>query len=227
MATYIYTITTVIHSQYFFLYDKVSQLEAGLSDTIISKTPFMNFVFDSAKVIQPSSDPLIEPATNFGSPIFRTHPHGYNFFIKFYPHGIGLTESKCALIVTTLFLGKYDFLLQWPFSKLIHNGIRGQLDPLNTGTQTIWPDQDPADRKPTIPTKTGSSTTIINDVTPHSKMFRETEGFLIDGASFIAIKFSEPPVLKPRNQTSSTFFFHRAPQSFSLAFERDELSRNT
>ena len=45
----------------------------------------LKFVFDSAKVALPSSDPLIEPATSFSSPICRTHPHGYNFFIKFYP----------------------------------------------------------------------------------------------------------------------------------------------
>ena len=43
------------------------------------------FVFDSAKVARPSSDPLIEPATSFTSPIFRTHPHGYNFFLQIPP----------------------------------------------------------------------------------------------------------------------------------------------
>ena len=76
------SITAGVHSQYFLLYDKIRQLEPGNSDVIIWKIPSVKFVFDSAKVARPSSDPLIEPATSFSSPISRTHPHGYNFFIK-------------------------------------------------------------------------------------------------------------------------------------------------
>jgi len=137
----IYTsITAGIHSQYFFLYDKIRQLEPGNSDAIIWKTPSVKFVFDSAKVARPSSDPLIEPATSFSSPIFRTHPHGYNFFIEFYPYGIGPATGKCASILFTLFPGDYDNLFKWRFSKIIHIGIRDQLDPLNTSMKSIRPD---------------------------------------------------------------------------------------
>ena len=68
------SITAGIQSQYFFLYDKLRQLEPGHSDVIIWKIPSVKFVFDSAKVARPSSDPLIEPATSFSSPIFKTHP---------------------------------------------------------------------------------------------------------------------------------------------------------
>ena len=78
IATYT-SITAGIHSQYFFLYDKIRQLEPGNSDAIIWKIRSVEFVFDSAKKARPSSDPFIEPATSFSSPIFRTHPHGYNF----------------------------------------------------------------------------------------------------------------------------------------------------
>ena len=201
------SITAGIHSQYFFLYDKLRQLEPGRSDVIIWKIPSVKFVFGSAKVARPSSDPLIEPATSFSSPIFRTHPHGYNFFIKLYPYGIGPATGKCALILFTLFSGDYDNLLQWPFSKTIHIGIRDQLDPMNTWMKTIRPDQDPAYKKPTMSTKTGVATILINNFIPHSKLFSETEGFLIDGASFIEIKFSDPPVLKPHTQTSLLFPF--------------------
>ena len=105
------SITAGIHSQYFFLYDKydkLRQLEPGHSDIIIWKIPSVKFVFYSTKVARPSSDPLIEPATSFSSPIFRTHPHGYNFFIKLYPYGIGPTTVKCASILFTLFPGKHD-----------------------------------------------------------------------------------------------------------------------
>ena len=201
------SITAGVHSQYFLLYDKNRQLEPGNSDVIIWKIPSVKFVFDSAKVARPSSDPLIEPATSFSSPIFRTHPHGYNFFIKLYPYGIGPATGKCASVLFALFPGDYDNLLQWPFTKTIHTGIRDQLDPMNTWMKTILPDQDPAYKKPTMSTKTGVATILINNFLPHSKLFSETEGFLIDGASFEEIKFSDPPVLKPHTQTSLLFHF--------------------
>ena len=167
----------------------------------------MKNVFDSAKVARPSSDPLIQPATSFSSHIFRTHPHGDNFFIKFYPYGIGPAAGKCASILFTLFPGDYDNLLQWPFSKIVHICIRDQLDPMNTWMKTIPPDQDPAFKKPTMSTKTGVETILINIFIPHPKLFSATEGFLIDGASFIEIKFSNPFVLKPHTQTSLPFRF--------------------
>ena len=56
-------------------------------------------------------------------------------------------------------------------------------------------------------TKTGVATILINNFIPHSKLFGETEGFLIDGASFFEIKFSDPPVLKPHSQTPLLFPF--------------------
>ena len=109
IATYT-SITSGIYSQYFFLYDEIRLLEAGNSDAIIWKIPSVKFVFDSAKIARPSSDPLIEPATCFSSPIFRTQPHGYNFFVKFYPCGFGSATGKCASTVFALFPGDYDNL---------------------------------------------------------------------------------------------------------------------
>ena len=201
------SITAGVHSQYFLFYDKIRQLEPGNSDGIIWKIPSVKFVFDSAKVARPSSDPLIEPATSYSSPIFRTHPHGYNFFIKLYPYSIRPATGKCASVLFALFPGDYDNLLQWPFTKSIHIGIRDQLDPMNTWMKTIRPDQDTAYKKPTMSTKTGVETVLINNFIPHSKLFSETEGFLIDGVSFIEIKFSDPLVLKPHTQTSLLFPF--------------------
>ena len=177
---------------------------------------------------RPSSDPLIEPATSFSSPLFGTHPHGYNFFIKFYPYGIGPATGKCASILFTLFPGDYDNFLEWPFTKIIHIGIRDQLDPMNTWMKTIKPDQDPAYKKPTMTTKTGVATILINKFIPHSKLFSETEGFLIDGASFIAFLRINFLTLLSWNLTPklpSFSFFCRAPHSFSIPFERGELSR--
>ena len=93
--------------------------------------------------------------------------------------------------------------------------------------QTIGLDQDPACKQPTTSTKREISTIIINIFTPHSKLFSETEGFRIDGASFIEVKFFDTPVLKVQTQLTLLFPFHRAPESFSLPFERVELSRYT
>ena len=53
LSTYT-SITAGIHSQYFFLYDKLPQLEPGHSDVIVWKIPSVKFVFDSAKVARPS-----------------------------------------------------------------------------------------------------------------------------------------------------------------------------
>ena len=179
----------------------------GNSDVIIWKIPSLKFVLDSAKVARPSSDPLIDPATSFSGPFFRTRPHGYNFFIKLYPYGIGPATGKCASIQFTLFPGHYDNLLQWPSSKLNHIGIRDQLDPMNTWKKTFRTDQDPAYKKRTMSTKTGVATILSNNFIHHCKLFSETEGFLIDGASFMKIKFSDPPVLQPHTHTSLLFPF--------------------
>ena len=47
IATYT-SITARVHSQYFFLYDKIRQLEPGSSDVIVWKIPSVKFVFESA-----------------------------------------------------------------------------------------------------------------------------------------------------------------------------------
>ena len=160
------SITAGIHSQYVFLHDEIRQLEAGNSDAMIQKIHSVELVFDSPKVARPSSDPRIEATTRFTSPIFSTHRHGYNFFIKFSPYSIGPATGKCTSIQFTLFPGDYDNLLHWPFSRIIHVATCDQLDPLNTWTKTIQPDQDPAYQKPTISTKTGVATILINNCIP-------------------------------------------------------------
>ena len=109
----------------------------------------------------------------------------------------------------------------------MHIGLRDQLDPLKTWMKTIRPDQDPAYKKPTVSTKTGVATILINNFISHSKLFSETEGFLIDGASFIEIKFSDPLVLKPHTQTSLLFSILESPSIIFTSLSRGELSRYT
>ena len=142
-----------IRSQSFFDYNKIGQLESGNSDTIVWKIPPFKLVFDSAKVSRPSSDILKEPAMSFASPIVRTHPHVYNFYIKFYLYGIRSANETFVSVSLTLITGEYDNSLRWPKSKLIHIRNRYQLDPLNTWTQTIRQDQDTAYKHTTISTK--------------------------------------------------------------------------
>ena len=48
---------------------------------------------------------------------------------------------------------------------------------------------------------------IINNYTLHFNLLSEAEGFLIDGATFIDIRFSVHPVLKSQSQTSLLFPF--------------------
>ena len=91
-------------------------------------------------------------------------------FVNFYPYGVGPATGKCASILFTLLPGDSDKLLQRPFSKLIHIGVRDQLDSLNTWTKKIRPDQDPAYKKPTISTKTGVSKNIAYKFFPHSSV---------------------------------------------------------
>ena len=85
------SVTSAFHSQNFLFYDKIRKLEPDGSISIL-----WEFVFDSAKLCRLSSDPLVEPVTKTGSPIFRTHPPGSNFFIIFDPYGIGSATGKSA-----------------------------------------------------------------------------------------------------------------------------------
>ena len=77
---------------------------------------------------------------------------------------------------------------------------------------------DPAYRKPTMSSKSGAATVLINNFIPHSKLFSDTEGFPIDGASFIEIKHSDPSVLKPQTQTSLLFPFPKRPPIIFTSF---------
>ena len=170
IATYM-SITEGIHSQYFFLYDKIRQLKPGNSDAIIWKIP-------SVCIWLRKNGPTISWSLHWtGYKLWQSYLqdssswiHGYNFFIKFYPYGIRPATRKCASILFTFFPGDYDNLLKWPFSKIIHFGIRYQLDSLKTWMKTIRPDQDPTYKKPTISTKQelqqSSSTTLF--LTPNS-----------------------------------------------------------
>ena len=149
-------------------------------------------MFDCAKKLRSSSDTLTEPTTSFGSPIFRIHPQGYNFFVKFNPYGIGSASENFVSFLFTFFPGDFDNLQQWQFPRRMHIGIRDQFDLLNIWEETIHPDdRNPASRRPTISSKEGLSAVNINNFIPHSKPLNGAESFLVEGTSYLEKRFSD------------------------------------
>ena len=185
-----------IQSNYSFLYDKIRQLEAGSNDTILWRLPSVRFIFDSAKSAHSQSKPIDDKTTGYWSPVFRTHPYGYNFIIRFHPYGIDTTAGQFATLIFAFFPGDYDGLLRWPFSKVIHLSLRDQLDPLNAWTQTIQPTQEPPFRRPTSSLKNEAFAVALYKFIPHSKLFSETDGYVVNDTCYIEISFSDPSVQK-------------------------------
>ena len=185
-----------IQSNCSFLYDKIRQLEAGSNNTILWRLPSVRFIFDSTKSAHCQSKPIDDKTTGYWSPVFRTHPYGYNFIIRLHPYGIDTTAGHFATLIFAFFPGDYDGLLRWPFPKVIHLSLRDQLDPLNAWTQTIQPTQEPPFRGPTSSFKNEAFAVALYNFIPHSKLFSETDGYLINDTCYIEISFSDPSVQK-------------------------------
>ena len=125
------TIASIHRSQFAFLYDKIRALESGGTDTILWKLTAVKLVFDTAKYSARLDNACMNPSTHYNSPVYRTHPHGYNFFIQFYPYNLNAAARNHASIMFALFPGDYDGFLTWPFPKTIHLSVCDQLDPQN------------------------------------------------------------------------------------------------
>ena len=189
-----------IQSNYSFLYDKIRPLEAGSNNTILWRLPSVRFIFDSAKLAHRQSKPIDDKTTGYWSPAFRTHPYGYNFIIRFHPYGIGTTAGQFATIIFAFFPGDYDGLLRWPFPKAIHLSLRDQLDPLNAWTQTIQPTQEPPFRRPTSSLKNDAFAVALYKFIPNSKLFSETDGYVVNDTCYIENSFSDPNAQKSPTQ---------------------------
>ena len=146
-----------IPSNYSLLYDKIRQLEAGSNNTILWRISSMRFVFDSAKSAHRQSKPNDDKTSGYWSPVFRTHPYGYNFIIRFHPFGSDTAAGQFATLIFALFPGDYDGLLRWPLPKVVHLSLRDQLDPLNAWTQTIQPTPEPPSDDQTLLSRTTHS----------------------------------------------------------------------
>ena len=169
------TIASIYRSQFF--YDRIRALESGGADTILWKLTSLKLVFDTAKSSARLDNAAKDPSTHYNSPVYRTHPYGYNLFVQFYSYGLEAAAGKHASIMFALFPGDYDGLLKRPFSKTVNLSVRDQLDPQNTYTITFAPSENISFRRPTrepLPT-------LMNfNFFPHSKMFSKTEKFLLD-----------------------------------------------
>ena len=108
-------------------------------DTILWKLTSLRLVFDTAKSATRIDDAAKNATTHYNSPVYRTQPHGYNFFVQFYPYGLDPAAGNHASIMFALFPGDYDGLLTWPFPKTFHLSVRDQLDPQNKWTITSYP----------------------------------------------------------------------------------------
>ena len=156
-----------IQSNYSFLYDKIRQREAGSNNTILWRISSVEFIFDSAKTAHRQSKPIDGKTTGYWSPVFRTHPYGYNFIIRFHPYVIDATAGQFATLMF-VFPGDYDGLLRWPFPKAIHLSLRDRLDTLNAWTQTIQPTQEPPFKRPTSSLKNDAFAVDFYKYIPHS-----------------------------------------------------------
>ena len=140
------------------------------------------------------------PSTHYNSPVYRTHPYGYNFFVQFYPYGLDAAAGNHASIMFALFPGDYDGLLTWPFSKTIHLSVRDQLDPQNTWTISFAHSDRISLRRPT---RDSLPTLMKFNFFPHSKMSSKSETFLLDNTLYLEIKFTDLP--DPESVTPSSF----------------------
>ena len=193
-------IASIHRSQFAFLYDRIRALESGGSDTNLWKLTAFRLIFDTAKFAAWLDNAATNPSTHYNSPVYRTHPHGYNFFIQFYPYGLNAAAGNQASIMFALFPGDYGGLLTWPFPKTIHLSVCDQLDPQNMWTTTFTPFERTPFRRPT---REPHPTLTNFNFFPHSKLFSKTEYFLLDNILYLKIKFRDLP--DPEGATPSSF----------------------
>ena len=117
--------------------EQICQLEHSNSTFTLWKVTSIQFVFESAQLWYLKPGRANAPTTRLRSPILRSHPYGYNIFLKFYPSGFAAAIGTRASISLSISAGEYDDILPWPVSKTIQIKVRDQLNPLNTWSQII------------------------------------------------------------------------------------------
>ena len=189
------TIVSIYRSQFAFLFDRIRASESGGTDTILWKLPSLKLVFDTARSSARLDNAAKDPSTHYNSPVYRTHPYGYNFLVQFYPYGLDSAAGNHASNMFALFTGDYDGLLTWPFPKTIQLSVPDQLDHQKTWTIAFAPSEKISFRGPTrepLPT-------LMNfNFFPRSK----TENFLLNDTLYLEKKFTDLP--DPEGATPSS-----------------------
>ena len=74
--------------------DQICQFEHSNSTFTLWKVTSVQLVFESARLwyLKPGRENA--PTTRLRSPIFRSHPYGYNFYLNFYPYGLDITLNR-------------------------------------------------------------------------------------------------------------------------------------
>ena len=182
--------------------DQICQFEHSNCNFILWKVTSIKQVFESARLwyLKPGRENA--PTTRLRSPVFRSHPFGYNFYLNLYPYGFAAAIGTWLSLSLSISPGEYDDILPWPVSKTIQIKVRDQLKLLNVWSQTIEP------RELTRPTTADFSTVPTVRYPyffPHTKLFEETNGHLHNDIMYLEISFFDPPI--PLTQSSLLFPF--------------------
>ena len=78
--------------------DQTCQFEHSNSTFILWKVTSIQLVFESAQSWYLKPGRGNAPTTRLRSPIFRSHPYGYNFYLNFYPYGFATAIGTWASI---------------------------------------------------------------------------------------------------------------------------------
>ena len=143
------TIISTYRSQFTFIFDRFQALQSGGTDTILWKLTILKLVFDTAKSSARLDNAAKDPSTHYNSPLYHTHPYGYNFFVQFNPYGLDVAAGNHASLMFALFHGDNAGLLTWLFPKTIHLSVRDQIDPQNKWTITFARREKISFRRPT------------------------------------------------------------------------------
>ena len=182
--------------------DQIIQFEHSNCNFILWKVTSIKLVFESARLWYLKPGRENPPTTRLRSPLFRSHPYGYNFYLDLYPYGFAAAIGTWLSLSLSISSGEYDDILPWPVSKTIQIKARDQLNPLNLWSQIIEPGEL------TRPTTSGFSTVPTVRYPyffPHTKLFEETNGYLHNDIMYFEVSFFDPPI--PPTQSSLLFPF--------------------
>ena len=180
--------------------DQICQFEHSNWNFILWKVTSIKLFFESARLWYLKPGRENPPTTRLRSPIFRSHPYGYNFYLNLYPYGFAAAIGTWMSLSLSVSAGENDDILTWPISRTIQIKVRDQLNPLNACSQTIEP------RELTRPTITDFSTVPTVRYPyffPHTKLFEETDGYFRNDTMYFEISFFDPPI--PPTQSSLLF----------------------